>query len=250
MFIRALLKQPHLRTLVNARSSLKQRTPNPLLPWRRSLAGQFKPDSGVVRAHAEKVLVYYTGKRTLFLASLKLSTLFLSCFCLVVAAPAVGSQTSWGALGFVGVALAGTIPMIFIQYISPPYVTHAYLHLPPWACHSTDMIRRYVERLPVDARLDLVTIRLLGRPKITTVKVGELSATRKRLGCVNWEWKNPAANKPQYFFVEEAGSPSNVPAPGIMERIARAIRLQTLKKAEGNGNGSPVVGKVPNGNAH
>jgi len=53
-------------------------------------------------AHAEKVLIYYTGKRALLLAALHLSTLFLSCFCVVVAAPAVGFQTSSGAFGFTG----------------------------------------------------------------------------------------------------------------------------------------------------
>ena len=108
---------------------------------------------------------------------------------------------------------------------SPPYVTHAYLYLPPWARHFTNMVRRYVDKLPADARLDLATIRLLGRPKITSVKVGELSVTRKRMGCINWEWKNPSTSKPQYFYVEEAESPSNVPIRRAMEGIARAIRL-------------------------
>lgn len=112
------------------------------------------------------------------------------------------------------------------------------------------MVRRYVDKLPADARLDLATIRLLGRPKITTVKVGELSVTRKRMGCINWEWKNPSTNKPQYFYVEEAGSPSNVPIRGAMEGITRAIRLHTSKKAKGNGNGSPVARKAPGGNIH
>ncbi|PUU74065.1 hypothetical protein B9Z19DRAFT_484593 [Tuber borchii] len=116
MLTRAILTRQHLRFLASTRTSPRHCAPS-LVFWRGILAGRPKSDSKAMRAHAEKVLAYYTGKRTLFLAALKLSTLFLSCFSLVIAAPAVGSQTSWGALGFIGVALVGTIPMAFIQYI-------------------------------------------------------------------------------------------------------------------------------------
>ena len=88
----------------------------------------------------------------------------------------------------------------------------------------------------------------LGRPKTTTVRVGELYATRKRMVCVNWGWEDPSTNKPRYFYAEEAGSPCSVPTPRAIEAIARAIRSHTLNKAVGNRNGSPVVGKVPSGN--
>lgn len=138
MLTQAILIQQHLRILASTRTSLRHCAPslvcaetwldNPSqilklyvvsLLWLIVVPRASSTDRGEEHtvAHVEKVLVYYTGKRTLLLAALKFSTLFLSCFSLVIAAPAVGSQTSWGALGFIGGA-----------QVSPPLMPRSFAY--------------------------------------------------------------------------------------------------------------------------
>lgn len=51
---------------------------------------------GVKRAYGERVLVYYAGQRIVFVATLKLATLFVFSFCAFIAAPSVGINTEYG----------------------------------------------------------------------------------------------------------------------------------------------------------
>lgn len=51
---------------------------------------------GVKRAYGERVLVYYAGQRIVFVATLKLATLFVFSFCAFIAAPSVGIGTEYG----------------------------------------------------------------------------------------------------------------------------------------------------------
>lgn len=125
---------------------------------------------------------------------------------------------------------------------SPPYVTHAYLHLPAQVRVSHEMLRQYAKRLPGCAVLDLATMRTLGRPKVTTVCVEDLAFTKKRLGCVNWEWRGDSAGtggeRKRDFYVEQMGSPAKVPVPGVMEDVAKAIRSRAAREAQGGRGGS------------
>lgn len=51
---------------------------------------------GAKRAYGERVLVYYAGRRIVFVATLKLATLFVFSFCTLIAAPSVGVGTEYG----------------------------------------------------------------------------------------------------------------------------------------------------------
>jgi len=115
---------------------------------------------------------------------------------------------------------------------SPPYTTHLYLYLPPvpiipqtWSANVSKSCQRM--RDLTSQLYDHLAVPIL------LLRVEELYATRKRMGGVNWEWKDPSTNKPHYFYVHEAGSSSNVPTPGAIEAIARAIRSHTLNKVAG-----------------
>lgn len=57
---------------------------------------------GVKRAYGERVLVYYAGRRIVFVATLKLATLFVFSFCSFIAAPSVGINTEYGYLAPIG----------------------------------------------------------------------------------------------------------------------------------------------------
>ncbi|KAL7273386.1 hypothetical protein RUND412_003764 [Rhizina undulata] len=181
------------------------------------------------KPYDERIIIYYAGRRTVYLATLKLSTLFLFSFCAFIAAPSIGLQTEFGILAPVGIVLAGAIPLVFIQYVSPPYVTHIHLRLPTFARYSREYLMRYAQQIPKDAVIDVITIRLLGRPRMDTFKVGDIRSTRKRLGCVNWEVQQK--KKMGYYYVDERGSPSRVPEPDIIRYIAEAVKKQTQAAA-------------------
>lgn len=51
---------------------------------------------GVKRVYGERVLVYYAGQKIVFVATLKLATLFVFFFCTFIAAPSVGIDTEYG----------------------------------------------------------------------------------------------------------------------------------------------------------
>lgn len=57
---------------------------------------------GVKRAYGERVLIYYAGQRIVFVATLKLATLFVFSFCTFIAAPSVGIGTEYGYLAPIG----------------------------------------------------------------------------------------------------------------------------------------------------
>lgn len=92
---------------------------------------------------------------------------------------------------------------------SPPYVTHLYLHPPPWARHSSSQLTRYIRTMAASAPVELASIRWFGRPKITKVTLGELGIKRERWGCVNTVQKGGKGK----WYVDWRGSPSKVPVP-------------------------------------
>jgi len=147
----------------------------------------------------------------------------LFSYCTLIVAPSLGLETQYGILAPVGITLAGAIPLAFVQFLSPPYVTHAFLRLPAFARHSKDQLYRYTRSLPKNAELELATIRFLGRPKLVTIKAADLQPTRKRLGCVNWEWKNPSG-KPGMFYIDPKGPPAKVAEPGVFKDVMAALR--------------------------
>lgn len=76
---------------------------------RRLISRFFRPKAvakvetpGVKRAYGERVLIYYAGQRIVFVATLKLATLFVFSFCTFVAAPSVSIDTEYGYLAPIG----------------------------------------------------------------------------------------------------------------------------------------------------
>lgn len=107
---------------------------------------------------------------------------------------------------------------------SPPYVTHAYVHLPPWAAAGKQSLMRYLERLPRDAELDLATIRWFGRPKVSRVRLGDLRPCSRRWGCVNTVATSHPKQRERLFYVDWNRSPAPVAQPEAIGEIGKALR--------------------------
>lgn len=71
-------------------------------------------------------------------------------------------------------AACGIIPFLFVAYTSAPFVTYIYLRLPPYARQSRALLERYVRTLPPTAQLEIGTMGLATRPRLTAVTAAEL----------------------------------------------------------------------------
>lgn len=89
--------------------------------------------------------------------------------------------------------------------------------------------------LKPDTKVRIYTMRTLGRPKLIEVPLGELRWTRKRLGCVNMEWKRMEDGRGGKggrevvtdFYVEQWGGKSKSGlTEGFLEIVGR-VRAQT-----------------------
>jgi hypothetical protein len=82
-------------------------------------------------AYPQRLLIYYAGKRTVYLGTLKLYTVLLFSYCSLVVAPPLWGQDNLDAIvkigfgglevprltGPVAVILGSLVPLIFVQYL-------------------------------------------------------------------------------------------------------------------------------------
>jgi hypothetical protein len=121
--------------------------------------------------------------------------------------------------------------MVFITYISSPFVAHIHLRLPAYARRSRDILNRYVRSLPEVAELEITTMNFIGKPRLSLVKVSDLHSVRERFGMVNYvrDTKKINHRRPWYMgkAVRQFGIHGGVEVKenrGIWENIARSIR--------------------------
>ncbi|KAK1635942.1 hypothetical protein BDP81DRAFT_394602 [Colletotrichum phormii] len=123
----------------------------------------------------ERLLIYHAGTgRTAFLAFWKITTVFSCVFFCFVAAPSYVRAEDKTLTEAAGLAACGIIPFLFISYTSAPFVTFIYLRLPPYARQSRALLERYVRTLPPTAQLEIGTMGLVTRPRLTAVTAAEL----------------------------------------------------------------------------
>jgi len=180
----------------------------------------------------ERLLVYHAGTgRAVFLGCLKVTTIFIfSFFCLVVAPTHfyAEDQQPWVTAA---VMLSGVVPLVFVSYVSSPFVANIHLRLPPFARYSSNILQRYSQNLPKDAKLDITTISLIGKPRTTAIRIGELQRARERFGMVNYIRETKVINSKRPWWMGKAvrqfgvhgGVAMKDPNSGIWENIARSI---------------------------
>ncbi|KAK1731814.1 hypothetical protein CaCOL14_008999 [Colletotrichum acutatum] len=123
----------------------------------------------------ERLLIYHAGTgRTAFLAFWKITTVFSCVFFCFVAAPSYVRAEDKTLTEAAGLAACGIIPFLFVAYTSAPFVTYIYLRLPPYARQSRALLERYVRTLPPTAQLEIGTMGLATRPRLTAVTAAEL----------------------------------------------------------------------------
>ncbi|EOO00680.1 putative paired amphipathic helix protein [Phaeoacremonium minimum UCRPA7] len=84
------------------------------------------------------------------------------------------------------VFLCGTIPLLIIAYTTSPFVAWVHLRLPPYARHSREVLQRFARTMPPNTRLQVTTMNMIGKPRVSDMTVSDLRPAHQRLGVVNY----------------------------------------------------------------
>ncbi|TAQ84029.1 hypothetical protein B7494_g7641 [Chlorociboria aeruginascens] len=76
--------------------------------------------------------------------------------------------------------------MVFIAYISSPFVNSIHLKVPHYARFSREILLRYSKSLPKNAEIDITTLNFIGKPRRTLIKVPDLFPAKERFGLVTF----------------------------------------------------------------
>lgn len=125
---------------------------------------------------------------------------------------------------------SGTIPLLTVAYVSSPFVANIHLRLPQFTRYSRDLLFRYSQSLPKDAKLEITTMNFIGKPRVSLVKAADLHAVRERFGMVNYarDTKDINLKRPWWMgravrlFGVHGGTPLK-DGSGIWDNISRTI---------------------------
>ncbi|EPE10068.1 paired amphipathic helix protein [Ophiostoma piceae UAMH 11346] len=173
-----------------------------------------------LREIPERILIFHAGTpRTTFLACLKVTTLFGLAFFTFLVAPAYIAADK-PLLHTVAIVACGIVPFSVIAYTSSPFVVFIHLRLPAFARHpDPELLRRFVRNIPAGTKLDITTMNLVGRPRVTSVPVGDIVPAHERFRIVNFIDSRQSVLAPP-AMAPGARYPSSriAPAPPVTQR--------------------------------
>ncbi|KAK4193290.1 hypothetical protein QBC35DRAFT_446436 [Podospora australis] len=147
------------------------------------------------KAYPERLIIYHAGTgRITFLACLKLTTLFVFGFFGLIAVPSsitAGEPLYWTA----SLLACGIIPVVYVAYFTSPFVAHIHLHLPPFARWSRPILEKFVKTAPPNTKIDITTMSLIGKPRVSSMMLSDIKPAKSRLGLVNYARDTTLADK-------------------------------------------------------
>jgi hypothetical protein len=100
--------------------------------------------------------------------------------------------------------VSGTIPLLVVAYVSSPFVANIHLRLPAFARHSSDLLVRYSQNLPKDAKLEITTMNFIGMPRVSLVRAADLRPVKERFGMVNYARDTEELNSKRPWWMGRA----------------------------------------------
>ncbi|GAP88763.1 putative paired amphipathic helix protein [Rosellinia necatrix] len=160
------------------------------------------PGSG--RAYSQDVCIYHAGTgRITMIACLKLTTLFMFAFFGFVVTPAYYKQDGFSQKVVLS-SLCATVPLVFVGYVTSPFVGIIFTRLPPFARQSSEALDRYLKFVPRQTELQITTISFIGAPRVSKVRIDELVPVKRRFGIVNMTRDTAAENASRAWYMYRA----------------------------------------------
>ncbi|KAI1262807.1 hypothetical protein F5Y18DRAFT_144638 [Xylariaceae sp. FL1019] len=200
-------KTTALRSIAS-RPVLRLQLRPPSLRLKTTPAGSASPASSESAApkyaYGQRICVYHAGTgRTTFLACLKLSTVFIFAFFGFVVTPAYYEKEGL-SVTVARTAFCAVVPLAFVAWTTSPFVTFIHMRLPPYARASEEALRRYIKTLPPQTELDITTMSIIAKPRMSTVQLGDLRVANKRIGNVNMVRDTTAENARRKWYMYPA----------------------------------------------
>lgn len=189
-------------------------------------------------AYPEYLNIYHAGTgRAIFLSVLKLTTIFVFVFFCIVAAPSyiIANEPLYKTAWVVG---CGVIPITYVVYCTSPFVTSIRVRLPPFARGSAEALKRFARGAPPTTPLDVSTLSFIGKPRVSSVTLGELRPVRRRFGLVNYSRDTAAINAKRKWwrfravreFNIQTGNDARTKAGWVWRDFAGALEKRNQEK--------------------
>ncbi|KAI5467603.1 hypothetical protein BGZ63DRAFT_31620 [Mariannaea sp. PMI_226] len=175
--------------------------------------------NGSAHEFPERLIIYHAGTgRTTFLAMVKITTLFMGAFFCFVVAPGYikAEKPVWETAG---VALCGIIPILFVAFVTSPFVTHIHIHLPSYARASRAILERYIKTLPPTTQLTFTTMSFISKPRYSSLQAGDLAPAHRRFGLVNFVRDTTAENAKRSWYMFRAVGKFYVQDKGPVQKV-------------------------------
>lgn len=140
-------------------------------------------------------------------------------------------------------AACGIIPVIYVAYFTTPFVAHIHVHLPPFARWSKPILERFARTAPPNTKIDITTMSLIGKPRVSSMTVSDLRPARARLGLVNYArdttiadrgrkwWRFKAVS--QFAIQETSTDLKKIKTGWVWKELAEGIAKRAATETEG-----------------
>lgn len=82
--------------------------------------------------------------------------------------------------------VAGTIPFFAMWYLTSPMVMWIHLPVSKGFQRAPDAVKNFIRNVPGDAKVAITTMGVVGRPRVSQVKLQDLRREKRRFGLVNY----------------------------------------------------------------
>jgi hypothetical protein len=100
------------------------------------------------------------------------------------------------------VALCGLTPLAFVAFTTGPFVTFIHMRVPTTARQSREAFQRFVRTIPPQTPLEITTLSVIAKPRVSYFTAGDLRPAIRRMGLVNYTRDTSVENamRPWYRF--------------------------------------------------
>lgn len=125
------------------------------------------------------------------------------------------------------------MPLIFVAYVTSPFVSFVHIRLPPFARQSEETLRRFAQSISPKETLDVTTMSFIAKPRLSRVLISDLKPANKRFGIVNYTRDTTADNVSRKWYMFPAVGNFNIQANKIerawvWEGIANVLAKQRI----------------------
>ena len=75
--------------------------------------------------------------------------------------------------------------MLYVMYFTAPFVSYIHVQLPIFARRSREQLLKWAESMSPTTEIDLTTMRIYGRPRVSRMPLGDLRKKKSHFGIAN-----------------------------------------------------------------